>query len=361
MQVIISGSYNPEFMLRQTPGGHGHWNGLHFRSDVKDGRADWLVVLDEPRPFIETYIPKERRILFVTEPDDCKRYPGSYLRHFGTVISPENLQRYRGRHIRRQPGLPWWIGAGNFFEQKLSSALLYEDIASAPPPEKTRTLSVICSTHNLMAMHRKRMEFVKYIKAYFGDDLHWYGRGVRSMKDKSEAILPYRYHIALENSKIDHFWTEKLADCYLGYTFPIYAGCGNVGEYFPREAFEPIDIDNPEGAIASIKSVLQKDPWQERLGILGEARRRVVDEYNFFNAASLIIHELTAEQPEIAPLRAPEVIYPVPLPFRHKLKNWERHYRRRARAILEKRGLVAPKKNKWKEFAETAVPGENIP
>jgi len=49
------------------------------------------------------------------------------------------------------------------------------------------------------------------------------------------------------------------------------------------------------------------------------------------------------------------------LPFRHKLKNWERRYRRRARAVLEKRGLVAPKKNKWKEFAETAVPGETIP
>jgi len=134
-----------------------------------------------------------------------------------------------------------------------------------------------------------------------------------------------------------------------------------VGEYFPREAFEPIDIDNPEGAIASIKSVLQKDPWQERLGILGEARRRVVDEYNFFNAASLIIHELMAEQPEIAPLRAPEVIYPVPLPFRHKLKIGSGVTAGGRGQCSKNADLSLRKRINGREFAETAVPGETIP
>jgi hypothetical protein len=359
MRALLCGSYNPGLMLRQTPGGKGLWKSAEFVLGDEDSTADWLILVDEPKPSVSTTIPKERRILFVTEPDDCKRYPSSYLNWFGTVVSPEKLARYRGRHVRRQSALPWWMGAGNFFTQSLSSVSVYEDLLNTPVPPKSQLLSVVCSTHNIIPMHRKRIEFVKHIKNYFGDTLHWYGRGVRSMNDKSEAIVPYRYHIALENNKVDHFWTEKLADCYLGYAFPIYSGCRNVGDYFPRDSYEPIDIEEYSGAIKVIKRVLEQDPWEQRIEVLKEARNKVLVDFNFFNECAEIMQTLGANLPPITRLKAPETLYPIPPTFRIKLKAWERRHRRRIRGALERRGLVSPRKNKWKEFAETAVP-ENL-
>jgi hypothetical protein len=360
MRALLCGSYNPALMLRQTPGGLGRWEDVEFALGDTISAADWLIVVDEPRPFVRTTLPRERRILFITEPGDTKQYPASYLSQFGTVVSPTVLRRYRGRHMRRHPALPWWLGAGHFFDLDRSAALSYEDLLGAPVPEKRQLLSVVCSTHIASPTHRRRIEFVKHIKAYFGDTLHWYGRGVHTMRDKAEAILPYRYHIALENSKIDHFWTEKLADCFLGYAFPIYSGGRNVADYFPTDTFEAIDIDDYRGAINVIENVLKTDPWEQRLPAIAAARYKVLTDFNFFNECCEILRGIGVTNPPTKRLAEPETLYPVPLPFRLKLKAWERRHRRRIRALLERKGLVRPHKNKWKEFADNAVPDKSL-
>jgi hypothetical protein len=355
MRILLAGKYSPEAILRQTPQGAGLWRDAQFCLSAADEDVDWLVVLDEPVPFLKTRIPKERRILFVTEPDDIRHYPLYYLNHFGTVVSPVDLPRYRGRHVKQQPALPWWLGAGHYFDKKLDDVWSLEQLQGMAVPAKPRMLSVVCSTQNQFPMHKRRLDFVIRAKAYFGDGLHWYGRGIKTVADKGEALLPYRYNIMLENNHIDHFWTEKLADCYLAYTFPIYSGCRNAGDYFPRDAFEPIDIDDFEGTIAKIKRILDQDPWQDRLGAIRQARLKVLNQYNFFNACLDIVSAL---EPSAKPalLKAPDTIYPLPLPFRERVKIWERRFRRRIRRSLEQRGLIKPRKPKWKDISETAVP-----
>jgi hypothetical protein len=354
MRVVIDGGYRPELMLRQTPQGRGLWQEVQFYAVEPAEPADWLVVVDQPQPFIVTSLPKERRILVVTEPAGCRDYPPSFLDHYGTVISPAPLKGYRGRHVQRQTGLPWWLGVGNYFGSDLARVPLFEQIAGTPVPPKPLLLSVICSMHNLIPMHKKRIAFVKELKAYFGDALHWYGRGVRPIEDKGEAILPYRYHIVLENNKIDHFWTEKLADCYLGHTFPIYSGCDNLSEYFERAAFEPVNIEDSQGAISAIKSVIEKDSWQNGLDAIAKARDQVLFRYNFFNVCAEVVRELEITLSRVRYLAKPEVLHPVPVPFRQKLKDWERRNRRWLRAVLERRGLIR-KKQKRKSVA--TMPG----
>jgi hypothetical protein len=322
------------------------WLDIQFCTGDQAARADWLVVVDQPQPLIVTSIPKERRILAVTDPPGCRDYPASFLHNYGTVISPAALKGYRGRHVQRQPGLPWWLGVGNYFGADPANAPLFEEIADMPVPQKPLLLSVVCSTHNLIPMHRKRIAFVEKLKAYFGDNLHWYGRGVRSMEDKSEAILPYRYQIVLENNKIDHFWTEKIADCYLGYTFPIYSGCNNLEDYFDRRSFEPVNIDDLQGAIATIKSVIENGVWEKSLDTIRKAREQVLFGYNFFNSCAEIIRELETALLPVRHLAKPEILHPVPVPFGQKLKGWERRNRRRLRALLEQRGLIQEKQKR---------------
>lgn len=60
-----------------------------------------------------------------------------------------------------------------------------------------------------------------------------YGRGSPApINLKEEALVDYRFSIVIENSRIDNYFTEKLVDCFLTGTVPIYWGCPNIGDYF---------------------------------------------------------------------------------------------------------------------------------
>ena len=77
-------------------------------------------------------------------------------------------------------------------------------------------------------------------------------------------------------------WTEKLADCYLSWTMPIYYGCTNLDKYFPKESFIQIDINSPESSLENLKEKLSKDFWESSLGSIQEARELVLNKYQLF-------------------------------------------------------------------------------
>lgn len=49
---------------------------------------------------------------------------------------------------------------------------------------------------------------------------------------KFELFRTYQYSIAIENSKQENYFTEKLIDCFVTKTIPIYWGCPNIGRFF---------------------------------------------------------------------------------------------------------------------------------
>ncbi|MFK5281932.1 hypothetical protein ACI3PL_20485, partial [Lacticaseibacillus paracasei] len=53
-----------------------------------------------------------------------------------------------------------------------------------------------------------------------------------------------QYGICIENFSHRGFFTEKLLDCFLMKTIPIYWGCSDIGTYFNKEGiikFENVD------------------------------------------------------------------------------------------------------------------------
>ena len=50
-----------------------------------------------------------------------------------------------------------------------------------------------------------------------------------------EPLFDSMFHIAIENTSIDNFFTEKLIDCFQTKTIPIYYGCPNIGKFFNNE------------------------------------------------------------------------------------------------------------------------------
>ena len=67
---------------------------------------------------------------------------------------------------------------------------------------------------------------------HFKDKIDFFGFGIKDLKNKKDAIDPYLFSIAIENSKHDNYWTEKIADVFLGNTMPIYYGCNNIYDFF---------------------------------------------------------------------------------------------------------------------------------
>ena len=47
-----------------------------------------------------------------------------------------------------------------------------------------------------------------------------------------EPLFDSMFHIAIENTSIENYFTEKVIDCFQTRTVPIYYGCKNIGEFF---------------------------------------------------------------------------------------------------------------------------------
>ncbi|HTQ25652.1 MAG TPA: glycosyltransferase family 10 [Bryobacteraceae bacterium] len=109
-----------------------------------------------------------------------------------------------------------------------------------------------------------------------------FGRGVRYIEDKWDALARYRYSIAIENSNSPDYWTEKIADCFLSWTLPLYDGCPNIEHYFPADSLIRIDANDHFATLARIDELLRRDEWEGRLPALQEARHRVLETHQMF-------------------------------------------------------------------------------
>jgi hypothetical protein len=119
-----------------------------------------------------------------------------------------------------------------------------------------------------------------------------FGHGVRPIKDKSEAVDAYRYHLAIENHVCRHHWTEKLADAFLGHCLPFYHGCSNAFDYFPEESLIPVDIGKSDEAIEIIQRAIRDSEYEKRVKAISEARRLVLEKYGIFSVVSKLVAEL---------------------------------------------------------------------
>jgi hypothetical protein len=111
-------------------------------------------------------------------------------------------------------------------------------------PVKKNTMSLMISELILTEGHKYRHKLCKSIlKSDLPIDI--YGKGCRyysnikdqrikgEFKDK-EPYLQYIYHIAIENYKTPHYFSEKIVNPLLCGTIPIYLGCRNIDTYFPN-------------------------------------------------------------------------------------------------------------------------------
>ena len=264
-----------------------------FDPEARD--YDWFVVYDDlPRSGDEKLplrteslsCPKANTILITYELSSIKYYGQDYINQYAHVFTSHEADKlnHPSRHEVPPVGR-WYYGP--------------TDHATTPPTveQKTGVISTFSSpkamTHTL---HGQRYEFLEAIKPHL-PELEFFGKGHQFVEHKSEAIDPYRYHIAIENHVGPVHWTEKLSDSFLGLSLPFYDGCTNLEKYFPKESYIQIDMRDPVGASKIIKQAIENNEFEKRLPALIEARRLVMEDYNLANFIGETI-EANSHQPD---------------------------------------------------------------
>lgn len=282
------------FWSKQCPGSQPRWGRCTFISGAFVRDYDWLVVIDESPHVLPGQkeilaCPRSSTILVTSEPSSIARYGKAFSAQFGHVLtSQEERILPHPNAIRSQTGNYWYYGK------------TYDEVVNEGPCRKSQLISTVCSAKQQgYTMHALRYDFTQRLKAEL-PELDLFGKGVRYIEKKADALDPYKFHLAIENHVAPHHWTEKLADPFLGYCVPIYYGCTNVFDYFPEDSIIPIDIHDFEGSLKTIRRIVSTEgEYGRRLEAVVEARRRVMEEYNLPAMLSRII-----ENAEPAPANA---------------------------------------------------------
>ena len=267
------------------------------------GAADWLCVTDSPWACFVTNIPRERRILFLTEPPGITDYPkyAYYLEQFGVVVSPYDIPGYSGRLEIGNPCLGWFAGRSRF--RSISDVLSYQ------APKKTKMLSTVTSLKKRLPWRKQRVALMQAARRKFGGLLDWFGREFAPVNDKLDAIAPYKYHIAVENSKVRNYWTEKLTDAWIGWALPIYCGDPSILEQIPDpHGIELIDVDDIPGTLKRIQQILETDPYESRIDAIKKCREWAIRMANPYERVCKIVESADADALTLPKLKRPELL-----------------------------------------------------
>ena len=274
------------------PGRKPVWGRCRFISDPFESAYDWLVVIHDlprlrptgsmdPRALDTLTCPLSHTLFVTTEPATITRYGNHFVRQFAHLLTSQGESELPHPHaIRSHTGNIWFYGK------------TFDAANEMPPCAKPKLLSTVCSSKKQKhTLHAKRLEFTNRLARAI-PEMDIFGHGVRPIECKADALDPYAFHLAVENHFAPNHWTEKLADAFLGYAVPIYYGCPNIFDYFPQESLIPIDIDDFEGALRTIKQALTIENYQRRLPAVQEARRRVLNHYGLPALLARIIVDL---------------------------------------------------------------------
>jgi hypothetical protein len=317
--VRIAADWDTSGLLEQSPGGSGLWDGIRFTADPVE-QCDFLVMLNNRRLApVHTRCAPGNVWAIMQEPyvpwiyDWMMENHEPYARFF-----THHLPSADPKYVASQPALPWSVG------------LTYDQAVAAQVPEKTRGVSWIASNLSFTPVHKLRTALRKHLQKHAPQLVDLFGRGIRPIPKKWDALAPYRYSLAVENSTGPNLWTEKVADCFLSWTVPLYFGCTNLEDYFPEDSFIRIDADNPAATLEKIREVLTSDEWERRLPALEIARRRVLEEYQIFPFLARAIRSYGIDPGPPADIHIPG--YRV-WRWRHRLRWFTRMFR--AGQILE--------------------------
>lgn len=259
--------------------------GMDIPNDI-----DVLIVYGRASYSIPTTLPASRTIFMASEPDVIHRYKRQFLNQFGQVLTTSDADLTTHKLFENYCALPF-VGV-NFADMEKSRNLF--SLRDIPSADKNDKISIVTSNKAHTEFHKARLAFLEAIKEKIPEHIVVYGRGFKSIDDKADALLPHKYHIALENGGGDFTWTEKLSDPLICRTLPFYHGCPNVADDLPAGAIDRIDITDVDAVINQMMAARRDDLWAKRLPQIEAARELIFTKFNIMNKFAELTHRAVA-------------------------------------------------------------------
>lgn len=296
--VKISTGLNSDLLLRQTPNCSGVWGDCKFVINELTDKCDWWVVLHgSGLRFTESVCCDPNHVIYVSmEPNEMVGHisDGFHKQFSRIVITDRSIVHpnitYKNFHT-------WWVGLSvkhskgrHNFEPIASCG--YDELSKDVVTDRLDRISVVTSTKRLIRGHADRLKFVdRLLGSSLSGSIDLYGGGFNPIDDKLDVIRRSKYHLAIENSVLNDYWTEKIADAFLGGALPIYYGAPNVESYFPRGSIIPIDINNFDSSIRNMSEAIERDAYNVSRPSIIKSRDFVLNRYNIFNELSVLCDE----------------------------------------------------------------------
>lgn len=139
-----------------------------------------------------------------------------------------------------------WIRNYNFPEKEFSVSTL---VGGKDDPRQ----SGYALRHNLW-WSRDRITIPK--KFFLSTASRWNKvnyEGELTLGESKFPLFNSQFHIAIENTAIDHYFSEKLLDCFQTKTVPIYYGCTNLHDYFNLDGI--LTVNTLDGIIETCNNL----------------------------------------------------------------------------------------------------------
>jgi hypothetical protein len=266
MVIKIARYFKYPDLNRQTPNCSMQWEDFTFTEEDVD-ECDYLVILDYPKDDFSIKVnPNNVLNICLEPPNEVSKYRQYANKKTAIIYNQLDIKK---NNVLSHGALPWHIDKDYDFLLNLK----VEDIV------KENKIVWITSNQRNSKGHQIRMNFLDGIKSLPFVDL--YGRGINPIKDKWEVLHQSKYAIAYENFQNDYYWTEKIIDCFLSYTMPIYFGCNLIENYFPKNSFIQMD-PNDKHIHLFLKEIVTSNKWGENMEAIVKARNLVLNEYQLF-------------------------------------------------------------------------------
>lgn len=173
-------------------------------------------IIDQHKSFdlvmtYDTRVLKEcNNAVFITE-SACSWFP----RKSGAEPDPFGHMNYGEGIIHKNPVVSEYVGC---------------DVS-----KKKFEVSFLTSSKNIFPGHVLRQEIYEKLPAQVGSIKTWKHKSPPIVNDKRDILEPYMFSIVPENSRHEGYYTEKIVDCFMAKTIPVYWGCPNIQSYFDLE------------------------------------------------------------------------------------------------------------------------------
>lgn len=102
---------------------------------------------------------------------------------------------------------------------------------------KNKLVSIIASNKTMCSEHIYRQQIIQK----FSNKCDHFGRCYNPINNKEDGLKDYCFSFAMENATYSNMFTEKITDCFMTGTIPIYYGISNIGDYFNTDGIIILD------------------------------------------------------------------------------------------------------------------------